>query len=79
MVSRGRHPKSEIAAALDAASKAGLEVERDKKGHRWGRVRCTYCGMPPFTVWGTPRNPGSHAKDINRFVATHLHGKELRL
>jgi len=43
MVSRGRHPKSEIATALDAASKAGLAV--------------------------------SHAKDINRFVASHQHGK----
>ena len=50
-------------------------VEVDKKGHRWGRIRCADCGMPPFTVWGTPRNPGSHAKDINRFVASHQHGK----
>ena len=75
MVSRRRHPKSEIATALDAASRAGLAVEVDEKGHRWGRIRCAGCGMPPFTVWGTPRNPGSHAKDINRFVASHQHGK----
>lgn len=49
------------------------------RGIDGGGSAATYCGMPPFTVWGTPRNPGSHAKDINRFVASHLHGKELRL
>jgi hypothetical protein len=40
---QGRHPKSEIATALDAVSRAGLAV--------------------------------GHAKDINRFVASHQHGK----
>ncbi len=72
MVSRGRHPKSAVASALSKAKAAGLIVEEDRNGHRWGRVRCPTCASP-FTIAGTPQNPDNHAKKIDAFIARHDH------
>jgi hypothetical protein len=72
MVSRGRHPQKEIAEALGRARGANLEVVEIHRGHRWGEVRCESCGAS-FDVWSTPRNPGTHAKQVDRFTARHTH------
>jgi hypothetical protein len=72
MVSAGRHPKSEVAAALTTAKQHGLTVAEDHKGHRWGWLTCPTCTVSA-TIWGTPRNPGTHAKQLARFTADHQH------
>jgi hypothetical protein len=70
-----RHPKKEIAEALRHAAQAGLTVAEIHRGHRWGEVRCL-CGLA-FAVWSTPRNAGTHAKQIIRFAGLHAdHTKE---
>lgn len=70
MVSRGRHPKKEIADALRNAERAGLRVTEVHRGHRWGEVRCDAC-QESRGVWATPRDPATHAKQIDRFSAGH--------
>ncbi|HKD96340.1 MAG TPA: hypothetical protein VKB69_01945, partial [Micromonosporaceae bacterium] len=69
----GRHPKKEIAEALARARAAGLAIDEIHRGHRWGRVTCSPC-MASRDVYTTPRNPGTHAKQIDRFTASHNHG-----
>ena len=71
---RGGHPKKEAAEALWNARRAGLAVEEIHRGHRWGEIRCA-CGLS-FAIWSTPRNPGTHAKQIARFVALHAGHQE---
>ena len=73
MVSSGRHPKKEIADALGRAKAAGLVVLEIHRGHRWGEVRCETC-QEAHDVWSTPSSPGTHAKQIDRFMITHSHG-----
>lgn len=71
MVGRGRHQYNEINAALRAIRKiSAFTVEEDHNGHRWGWMRCE-CGDAPFSINCTPRNPGNHAKQIQRWVTRH--------
>jgi hypothetical protein len=72
MVSAGRHPKKEIADELKRAESAGLVVDEIRRGHRWGEVRCEPC-QATRAVYSTPRDPGTHAKQIDRFTAQHTH------
>jgi hypothetical protein len=72
MVSAGRHPKKEIAEALNRARAAGLGVNEIHRGHRWGEVVCASC-LASRDVYTTPRNPGIHAKQIDRFTLDHTH------
>jgi hypothetical protein len=72
MISSGRHPKKEIADALRQAEAAGLSVREIHRGHRWGEVKCNPC-QATRDVWSTPRNPGTHAKQIDRFTNNHTH------
>lgn len=72
MVSRGRHPKKEVADALERAAEAGLVVIEIHRGHRWGDVVCVPCGSSRG-VWATPQSPGTHAKQVDRFTAKHTH------
>lgn len=72
MISRGRHPKKEVADALHRADGAGLLVIPIHRSHRWGEVQCESC-KASRDVWTSPRNPGTHAKQIDRFVNEHTH------
>jgi hypothetical protein len=72
MVSAGRHPKKEIAEALKRAAAAGLDIREIHRGHRWGEVVCSPCGASR-DVCSTPRSPGTHAKQIDRFTHAHTH------
>jgi hypothetical protein len=72
MVSAGRHPKNEVANALRRAQEAGLVVREIHRGHRWGEVTCESC-RASRVVSSTPRNPDTHAKQIDRFVVHHTH------
>jgi hypothetical protein len=72
MVSRGRHPKQPIAAALAAVARPGLAVEEIHQGHRWGVLRCTVC-KDRLAIWSTPRVPETLARRIRRFDVDHRH------
>jgi hypothetical protein len=72
MISSGRHPKKDIADALRRADSAGLLVKEIHRGHRWGEVTCVPC-QASRGVWATPREPGTHAKQIDRFTRSHSH------
>jgi hypothetical protein len=76
VVSAGRHPKKEIAEAIKRAEDAGLVIREIHKGHRWGEVRCEPCGAQR-AVYSTPRDPGTHAKQIDRFTGQHTHPRPL--
>lgn len=68
-MSRPRHPKKELEAALRAAERSGWIVETKGKGrgHAWGRV-WSPDGAVVIRLDGTPRNPGDVAQDIARAV-----------
>lgn len=72
MVGRGRHQCNEINAALKTIRKinSAFTVEEDHNGHRWGWITCD-CGDAPFSIHSTPRNPGGHAKQIQKWTARH--------
>lgn len=72
MVSKGRHPKKQIADALAAVARDGLEVNEIHRGHRWGALVCTVC-KAKLPIWSTPRVPEGTAKDVRRFDRQHRH------
>jgi hypothetical protein len=76
MVGPGRHQHNEINAVLKAIRKiyTTLTVEESHKGHRWGWIVCE-CGNEPFAINCTPRNPGTHAKQIRHWATRHLECK----
>jgi len=71
---RSRHPKKDVESALRYAERRGWRVE-EGGGHAWGRMYCPRndetcrCGEFCITnIWSSPRNPGSHARQIRRVV-----------
>jgi hypothetical protein len=66
-VGRPRHPKKEVEEAIRYAldEKAWTLEVRKGKGHAWGVLRCP-AGEDKVRVWGTPRSPGDHAKQIRQ-------------
>lgn len=69
-----RHPKKEVDHALRYAEKRGWRIEVGGS-HAWGRMLCPKndaecrCGEFCITsIWSTPRNPESHARQILRVV-----------
>lgn len=71
---RAKHPDKDVEKALRAAESAGFTVVT-KRGH-WGLLQCP--GKPPnhcktMSINGSPRNPGTHARQIGRFVARCPH------
>jgi hypothetical protein len=71
---RSKHPDKDVERALRAAEAAGFIVVTGR-GH-WGQLRCR--GKPPnvcktMSINGSPRNPGTHARQIGRFVARCPH------
>ncbi len=72
-MSRKKHPKPEIEAALKYAEQNGWRVEVGS--HAWGKIYCPYnnkdCRCGEFcivSVWSTPKNTGNHAKQIRRVI-----------
>jgi len=72
MVTAGRHPKNPINKAIKALDGERFEVEAVHKGHRWGVVRCLFCG-DEVSIWSTPRVPENNATAIQRFAERHQH------
>ncbi|UGT58284.1 MULTISPECIES: hypothetical protein [Nocardia] len=75
MVSRGRHPKKVINAALDELDLALFAVEEVHRGHRWGLVRHRASG-DTIAIWSTPRVPEDNADAIRRFARRHIEREE---
>ena len=71
---RKKHPHKEIEAAIRYAESKGWQVI-ERQGHAWGSLRCPSnqvdcrCGQfCQMSVWSTPRNPESHARQLRRKV-----------
>lgn len=68
-MSRPRHPKKEIEAAVQYAEGLGWEFVKCR-GHVWGELYCPHHqrGGCIRRVFSTPRNPERHARDIRHDV-----------
>ncbi len=72
---RSRHPNKEIEDAVAYAEAEGWTLR--KLGH-WGRLFCAQADRNGCQVGvnGTPRNPGTHARQIIRAINRCPHGKD---
>jgi hypothetical protein len=73
-MSRRRHPKKAVEEAVQYAEAEGWTVELGG-AHAWGKMYCPYndegcrCGDYCITsIWSTPRNPDTHARQLKRAV-----------
>ncbi|WP_322366731.1 hypothetical protein [Pseudomonas sp. Teo4] len=73
-MSRPSHAKKEVEQALRHAESKGWKVVVGG-GHCWGKLYCPFndaecrCGEFCITsVWSTPRNPGTFARQLRRVV-----------
>lgn len=73
-MTRKVHPKKEVEEALSYAEEYGWRVEVGGS-HAWGKIYCPHndkecrCGEFCITsISSTPRNAGTHAKQIRRVV-----------
>lgn len=73
-MARKPHSKPEVEAALRHAEQHGWRIEVGGS-HAWGRMYCPYndetcrCGEFCITsIWSTPKNTGSHGKQLRRVV-----------
>lgn len=65
-----RHPDKHISASLQKAAEESWRIVKSSgNGHAWGRMYCPY-GHPEcaVSIYGTPRRPENHAKDLSRAV-----------
>jgi hypothetical protein len=67
-MARARHPKKEVEEALRHAEANGWRITVGGS-HAWGKMYCPYndaeCRCGEFciaSIWSTPRNPGTHAR-----------------
>ncbi|HUK78675.1 MAG TPA: hypothetical protein VL117_13935 [Thermoleophilia bacterium] len=75
-MARRRHPSGPVEEALRYAEGHGWRVEPGgPRAHAWGKMFCPHndpecrCGEFCITsIWGTPRNPENHARQIRRVV-----------
>lgn len=74
-MSRRKHPKSEIEAALKHAEDKGWTIKVNKKGHAWGKMLCPFndetcrCGIYCIrSIWSTPKNANDHAENLRTAV-----------
>jgi len=73
---RRRHPAKEVEKALRYAEGLGWRVKVSRsKSHAWGKMYCPAndqdcrCGEFCITsIWSTPRNPDSHARQLRQVV-----------
>ena len=75
-MARKSHKNPDIESAIQYAEDNDWEfVESGKSAHAWGKLRCPNndkaCRCGDFcqnSIWGTPKNPTSHARAIRRWV-----------
>jgi hypothetical protein len=68
-MARPRHPNKHIERAVRYAEEQGWRFLK-ATGHAWGRLFCPLREREGcrISVWSTPRNPESHARQIVRDV-----------
>jgi hypothetical protein len=68
-MSRSRHPKPPIEAAIRYAEQLGWRVVISN-GHAWGRLFCPFASREGciVSVWSTPKVPENHARQIRRVI-----------
>lgn len=73
-MTRARHPKKEVEEALRHAEANGWRVTVGGS-HAWGKMYCPYndaeCRCGEFciaSIWSTPKNPSTHARQLKRVV-----------
>ncbi|MDR6856430.1 hypothetical protein J2W96_002747 [Variovorax guangxiensis] len=71
-MARAKHPNKDVEAAVQYAEDNKWIV---KAGGHWGFLYCPYndiecrCGTRcKAGIWGTPKNPGNHAKQLKAVV-----------
>ena len=80
MPSRKKHPNKEIEAAIKQAESLGWRYKKaGHSAHAWGRLLCPLeskegCAL---SVWSTPRNPMTHARQIRKRVEQCPHIPEV--
>ncbi len=68
---RKKHPNKEIEDAIQYAEQQGWRYKKaGDSAHAWGRLLCPLqdrngCSM---SIWSTPRNTDTHAKQIYRRI-----------
>ena len=74
-MARRRHPSGPVEEALRYAEGHGWRVEPGgPRAHAWGKMFCPHndpecrCEFCITSIWGTPRNPENHARQIRRVV-----------
>ena len=79
---RKKQSKPEIEEALRYAEKQGWRIEIGGS-HAWGKIYCPYnnsdCRCGEFcisSIWSTPKNAGTHAKQIKKVVDNCTSRKE---
>jgi hypothetical protein len=83
-MSRKRHPKPAVEAAIRYAIEHGWTI-REGGSHAWGKMYCPYnddscrCGEFCITsIWSTPKNPGHHARQLQRVVDNCAYEKAIQ-
>ncbi len=73
-MARRRHPNPDVEAALAHAERKGWRVIPGGS-HAWGRIYCPFndascrCGLHCIaSIWSTPRNPDTFARQVRRLV-----------
>lgn len=81
-MTRKKHSKQEVEEALQYAEANGWRVE-DERAH-WGVMYCPtnngFCGCGEWcktSISGTPRNAGTHAKQIRKVVDRCVAAQEM--
>ena len=63
---RNRHPKKEVETVLQKAEAAGWSIV--VPASHWGIMRCPCGECQQVSIWSTPRDPGNHAKALQRRI-----------
>lgn len=79
-VHRRRHPKKDVEPALRYAEQHGWIVRATAAGHKWGVMYCTDRVQPHCraSIWSTPVNPSTFARQLMRRVDGRPHRQEER-
>lgn len=71
-MTRKKHPNKDVEAAIKYAESQEWMV---KEGGHWGMLYCPYndsdcrCGTRcKAGIWGSPKNPGNHSKQLREVV-----------
>jgi lysophospholipid acyltransferase (LPLAT)-like uncharacterized protein len=71
-VTRARHQRKQVEAALRFAEEEGCVVEVRHSGHTWGHAVAS--NGQRFRVWSTPKDADVAARMIRRFALSNREG-----